>query len=61
MATELDQKDQESVELIEKFEGMKPGVAELSALYDRIESVYLGASQAGQEYPIIITNSTNSR
>jgi hypothetical protein len=56
----MDTRDKESQELIKQFENQEAGVADLAVLYERIESVYIQASQTSQEEPpISVSNSTN--
>ncbi len=56
----MDRKDQEGQEIIKQFEAREAGVAELAVFYERLEAVYIQASQTLQEEsPVIISNSAN--
>ena len=52
--------DNESQVTIDALEKREAGVAELTALYERIEAVYFDACHVSEEYPaVVVTNSAN--
>ena len=53
-------KDHEGEAMIEEFEAREAGVAELAALYDRIEAIYVEASQTLlADPPTIVSDAAN--
>jgi|RhiMetdeSRZDD1v2_1073273.scaffolds.fasta_scaffold1020950_1 hypothetical protein len=58
----MKRKSEQAQEMIKKFEVQEAGVADLAAFYERIESIYVAASQSLQEdTPLTISNSANPK
>ena len=56
------EQDKSLTEMIEKGESAEAGVAELAALYERIEAIYIEASQTlASAPPTLVSNAANPR
>jgi hypothetical protein len=58
----MDGIEEERLDLVGTIEAKEAGVAELTALYERIESVYVDASHTlFDQFPTTISNSANPK